>query len=133
MNEKQLNQLYLAVKGRGIIYQNQYIGAFTDGTAHRILLNEFKDKETLKIKLGIEIHLYEYIDIIKPVGLNETGLIKCLPCPQCQSIEINIVRNADSKIDRLHCVNCPLTIMDSKLDINQLITVWNNVIRKEKE
>jgi len=131
MLNKQLNQLYLAVKGRGIIYQNQYIGAFTDGTAHRVITNEFKDKETLKIKIGIEIHLYEYMDIIEPVGLNETGLIKILQCPQCQCLEMDLVKNSDSEVNGIHCTKCPMGVMSSSFDVNQLITIWNNIVRRD--
>jgi len=131
MHDKELNQLYLAVKGRGILYQNQYIGTFTDGSAHIVLTNEFRDKETLKIKIGQPVHLNEYIDIIEPVGLNETGLIKALPCPQCGYSEVTIVNNSDSEVNGIHCVKCPLAFEDCDLNINRLISLWNNILRKE--
>jgi|GEM_PF-3850353 len=128
---KTVNQLYVAVKARGPIHEGQHIAAFTNGSAHIVTANIAKDKQTYKIKIGTEIHLYEYLDILGPICLNETGLIKTLPCPQCSSIEIEIVNNSNIDVTGVHCTNCPLCVMHHELDINIVITIWNNIPRKE--
>lgn len=128
---KTVNQLYVAVKGKGPIYEGQHVAAFTDGTSHIVIANIAKDKQTFKIKIGTEIHLYEYLDILGPICLNETELIKVLPCPQCSTDNIEIVNNSDMDVTGVHCTNCPLCVMHQELDINVVITIWNNIPRKE--
>jgi len=130
--ESELNQLYVAIRGLGRLHEGQHVAAFKDGTAHIVVANIAKHEENYRIKTGPQIHLYEYIDLIEPICLNETGLIKALPCPQCGDHSISIANNTKLDIKFVSCGNCPLQVEDSTIDdINKLITVWNNIPRWE--
>ena len=127
--EKEMHQLYLVTQDFGIVKINEYIATFKDGTAYTVPSYQLKDKETLKIKIGHKIHLAEYLSIIEPVGLNDAKLIEPLPCPQCISTDINIINNDVTNV--VHCSNCPLGVVHPELKINDLITIWNNIIRRQ--
>ncbi len=130
--ESELNQLYVAINGLGQLHQGQHVATFKDGTAHLVTANIAKHKENFRIKTGPQIHLYEYIDLIEPICLNETGLIKALPCPQCGSQDVMIANNRRLGILFVKCGNCPLQVEDDKIvDINKMITIWNNIPRWE--
>lgn len=133
MSEKVVNQLYVATKGYGPVHQGQHVAAFTDGTAHIVLANISETDQTFKIKIGTQIHMYEYLKFIEPICLNETGLINTLPCPQCgnQSLMMHNLTGETHPMKSIECGNCPVSVSDPNRDINELITIWNNIPRWE--
>lgn len=130
--DKEVHQLYIAKEGYGPLYQGQHVAVFKDGTAHMVLANISETDKTFKIKIGIQIHLYEYLKYIEPICLNETGLITMLPCPQCGNASTTIINLHGEYPERsLQCGQCPMEMSDSTIDINLLITMWNNIPRWE--
>jgi len=129
--KKEVNQVYIVIKGKGPLYLGQHVVAFKDGSAHTVVDGLLSDHENFKIKPGPSLHLYEYIDNIQPIGLNETELINSLECPQCGN-QSTLLHNLNSETHpqrSIECGNCPVRVSDQHRDINQLITIWNNIKR----